>query len=48
MLICGKQGTTIRFGVFHFEEGTSGSMVTSDNADGYVGADAVRWLLVQH
>ena len=33
-------------GVFNFTAGTSGSLVTSDDADAYVGADAVRWVQV--
>jgi len=34
-------------GIFHFEEGTSGSVVSSNNADGIVGTDTVRWVLVE-
>jgi hypothetical protein len=33
-------------GIFHFQEGTSGNVVTNNSADSYVGADAVRWFLV--
>jgi len=33
-------------GVFPFAAGTSGSVVTRDDADSYVGADAVRWVQV--
>ena len=30
-------------GTFPFAAGTSGSVVLSDDADGYVIADAIRW-----
>jgi len=31
-------------GVFSFAVGTSGNVTTNNNADGVVGADAVRWV----
>ena len=37
-------GSWISIGVYRFEVGTGGSVAISDDADGYVGADAVRWV----
>ena len=37
-------GTWISLGVYSFVEGTGGAVVISDDADGYVIADAVRWV----
>jgi hypothetical protein len=36
----------LSLGVFPFVQGTSGSVVTSNDSDSYAGADAVRWVLI--
>ena len=34
-------------GVYHFEEGSAGNVILSNDADGSVGADAIRWRLIE-
>jgi hypothetical protein len=41
------EGSWISLGTYRFEVGTSGTVVITDDADGYVGADSVRWIQQQ-